>query len=671
MATVPDVEHGPKPAIPALNLIPSSVIRQGDHPELPAPLPGILEGYLTIMAGAGGVGKTFLAEQIARHQSSGVQLGRFPLPEEEAHTWCLFLEDVAALTQQRSLDIAALGTLPEDQHGIDTGHDTLWYVDDALRGTASLRQRLHEAKEGGRLPELIVIDYLHLFIGPQPPGASPVDWERQKLTALRELGIEYGLHILVLTHMNKSGAVNGTAALLNACDTLFVVEAKDDRNYAVLRCLKMRLAPMTDYAISRKANGSWGFDDQVFVSEAMADGIMRDVLAVLRKEGPRTLSQLVMHPAIPGQRETIRKALGRGRKRRWVTTRAGHWQIVPTDGDTNLRPEEGPPAAPLLPGQELCTVCGLPVPTAFAVDGAHLTCAPAPVTEVDPEAWLTEPEPPTGFRALDLLKKSVSRSRYTPVPRVDLEKRDAAPWIHITETMGGEPRWERQEVPMGGVRLLLDRNGSYPSACSSVPLAPNRLVPTGPLEKYDRERAGIYLVETPEWPEIATMPHPLGKIVRHGDEQVWIATSHMKLLSKLVEAGRIEPVIIRDSHTGKANESLFESFYKEARKAREQLVEAGGDPYVQYKRAVSKALRLLWPKAAKSPFWRPDWRTAMVAEASVRHWLKADGAVRAGAVLLALKNVDEALYWTENGEMPPGYVEGTMFGQVKRKEIEE
>jgi hypothetical protein len=168
---------------PALSLIPSSVIRQGDHPELPAPLPGILEGYLTIMAGAGGVGKTFLAEQIARHIGSGVQLGRFPLPDEgPAVTWCLFLEDVAALTQQRSLDIAELGSLLEDTQPADSGADTIWYCDDSLRGIASLRARLQEAKEAGdvqggpRLPELIIIDYLHLFIGSQPAGASPVEW---------------------------------------------------------------------------------------------------------------------------------------------------------------------------------------------------------------------------------------------------------------------------------------------------------------------------------------------------------------------------------------------------------------------------------------------------------------------------------------------------------------
>ncbi|MFE2214499.1 hypothetical protein ACFW93_21460, partial [Streptomyces canus] len=78
-------------------------------------------------------------------------------------------------------------------------------------------------------------------------------------------------------------------------------------------------------------------------------------------------------------------------------------------------------------------------------------------------------------------------------------------------------------------------------------------------------------------------------------------------------------------------------FYEATRKARTELVQVGGDPYKAYKTRLSIALRLLWPKRAeqRSPFWRPDWRMSMVAEASVRHWSVAFRAVQEGHQLLA------------------------------------
>lgn len=721
-----ELSNIPGSGLSPLVLVPSSVIRQGDHPELPAPLPGLLEGYLTILAGAGGVGKTFLAEQVARHIASGVQLGRFALPDDgPGVVWCLFLEDVAALTQQRSLDVAELGSLLEDHQEPNTGADTLWYCDDSLRGIASLRARLQEAKEAGdvqggpRLPELIIIDYLHLFIGSQPAGSSPVEWERQKLTALREVGIEYGCHVLVLTHMNKEGKVNGTASLLNACDSLFVVEAKDDRNYASLSCRKMRVSPMTDYALSRRANGTWGFDDQVFVSEAQADGIMRDILAVLRVEGPKTLSQLVMHPRVPSTRNAIRQALTRGRRRKWVTTSHGHWRITPQPGDTALRAPDAPTPPPadndrrpdgtyVLGDPAPCDRCGSPTsyrrggvphhvgdfcqPPAAAPPEPPAAAVPAPraaspaVGNLEPPAaadvpWFEDGDAKekSRFNGLAFMKHTIEVSRYHPVQAIRKEERDQEPWTLIRERMGGEPReadWSRTDIPLGGQLVLIDRNGSYPSACSSVPLAPNKLLHTGAQEGYDASRAGIYLVDLPTW-DHPQLPHPLGRMASAGEEQVWITTPHLKLLFALARDEKIRPVVIRDSWTGKANASLFQAFYKAARDARPKFLELNDpsmgqeNPYLLYKQSVSRPLRLLWPKGAKSPFWRPDWRTAMVAEASVRHWLKASSAVRNGALLVSLRNVDEALFWTEDGSLPPGYEEGPGYGQVKRKDVDQ
>ncbi|MEV6048795.1 type II toxin-antitoxin system prevent-host-death family antitoxin [Streptomyces xanthochromogenes] len=312
-----------------------------------------------------------------------------------------------------------------------------------------------------------------------------------------------------------------------------------------------------------------------------------------------------------------------------------------------------------------------------------------------------EEDEPEGapFPALKLLKDAVGRSKMHPIKVIRSEERDSGPWPLISEHMDGEPRWVHPDVtstrvpydrPNGkrvrrdqldvpdtfgdGVLCLIDRNGSYPSACSAVPLAPNKLLHTGPLEAFDKAGAGIYRIDIPQWGR-TDMPHPLGRIIDRPDDEgrVWVTTPHMKQLARLVRDGHLAAMpTIHDSWTGKANESLFKPFYEAARTARADLIQAGGEPYKAYKTRLSIALRLLWPKRQeqKSPFWRPDWRMSMVAEASVRHWTVAFKAVQEGHRLIALRNVDAAVFWTPPGTAPDTYRIGTGFGEVKAKFIQ-
>ncbi|GHC90096.1 DnaB-like helicase C-terminal domain-containing protein [Streptomyces flavofungini] len=307
-----------------------------------------------------------------------------------------------------------------------------------------------------------------------------------------------------------------------------------------------------------------------------------------------------------------------------------------------------------------------------------------------------EQDEPEGavFPALRILKDAVGRSKMHPIAVIRTQDRDSGPWPLISEDMDGEPRWvhpdvtservahtrangkrvrrDRLQLPDAfgeGVLCLIDRNGSYPSACSAVPLAPNKLLHTGPLEAFDKTQAGIYLIDIPPWNH-TDMPHPLGRIIERPDDQgrVWVTTPHIKQLEKLVREGHLDTApTIHDSWTGKANESLFKPFYAAARQARAELIETGGEPYKTYKTRLSIALRLLWPKRPeqRSPFWRPDWRMSMVAEASVRHWTTAFKAVREGHTLIALRNVDAAVFFTPNGTPPATYRTGTGFGEVK------
>ncbi|MFF7145728.1 DnaB-like helicase C-terminal domain-containing protein [Streptomyces sp. SID2888] len=324
---------------------------------------------------------------------------------------------------------------------------------------------------------------------------------------------------------------------------------------------------------------------------------------------------------------------------------------------------------------------------------------PTAGTEQTPEeggeddAWVQpgdEEEPSdTVFPALNILKDCMARSTYHPIPVIRKEDRDGEPWTIFREVMDGEPRWvhpdittektragkrDRLIVPEGfgtGLLCTIDRNGSYPSACSAVPLAPNKLLHTGPLKEIGKDRAGAFLITVPAWNH-RNMPHPLGRLAERTDDQgrAWVTTPHVRQLQKLIKNGFItEPLTVHDSWTGKANESLFKPFYEKARAARAELVQAGGEPYTEYKRRLSIALRLLWPKGEKinSPFWRPDWRMALVAEASVRHWSVAHRAAQAGHVLVALRNVDEAVFFTPDGQAPDTYKVGTGFGEVKVK----
>lgn len=303
------------------------------------------------------------------------------------------------------------------------------------------------------------------------------------------------------------------------------------------------------------------------------------------------------------------------------------------------------------------------------------------------------------FPALKILKDAVGRSKMHPIPVIRSEERDSGPWPLISERMDGEPRWvhpdvtatrvphinangkrvrrDKLDVPAGfgeGMLCLIDRNGSFPSACSAVPLAPNKLLHTGPLDAYDKAMAGIYLIDIPEWTR-TDMPHPwagssTGPTTTAACGSPPPTSSNCRNSSGNNHLAAMPTIY--DSWTGKANESLFKPFYEATRKARTELVQVGGDPYKAYKTRLSIALRLLWPKreGQRSPFWRPDWRMSMVAEASVRHWSVAFRAVQEGNRLVGLFNVDAAAFWTPDGTAPSTYRIGTGFGEVKAKFIE-
>ncbi len=303
-------------------------------------------------------------------------------------------------------------------------------------------------------------------------------------------------------------------------------------------------------------------------------------------------------------------------------------------------------------------------PTKVRVNGrpGHWGCLSRmnPVTEPEPERE-ARPEEISMFR---LLQESIAASRGRPVLRIAPAERETEPWALITEPMRGEHRY-RIDAPPGRTVKSWDRNGSYPSAMGNVPVAAAPLRRTGGIG-YSSAHAGIYQIPRFEWQE----PHPLGEIANQDTELWWVSTPHLRLCMKLAAHKHIDAPRIVDSWTANAVTTLFRQFSAHVSELRE-LARPDEDAYGEVKRKSSIAIRALWPKGSKSPFWRPDWSVSVRAEASVRHWVRADQAVQGGAELVRLGAVDEVAFLVppkaRSRWVPEPYVEGTGFGYVKVK----
>lgn len=308
--------------------------------------------------------------------------------------------------------------------------------------------------------------------------------------------------------------------------------------------------------------------------------------------------------------------------------------------------------------------CGCGTATKIRVFGrpglyAHLDRM-TPPAEPEPEREPSRDEV-SMFR---LLQDSITASRSRPVLRIAVKDRAVEPWALITERMRGEHRY-RIDAPAKSTVKTLDRVGSYPSAMGNVPVAAGPLQRTGAIG-YNTGNAGIYLIPRFDWEG----PHPLGEISDQDCETWWISTPHLRLCMRLAAHHRIEPVRIVDSWTNRSVTNLFKQFSTDVGERREDARD-NAEAYALVKRKSSIAIRSLWPKGARSPFWRPDWSVSVRAEAAVRHWARADQAIAAGAQLVKLGSVDEAAFVVparaRSNWIPEPYKEGTGFGYVSVK----
>jgi hypothetical protein len=320
-----------------------------------------------------------------------------------------------------------------------------------------------------------------------------------------------------------------------------------------------------------------------------------------------------------------------------------------------------------------CQVCGEPRTNA----DSHPDCVGAEGGDDGRPRW----------GGMSAMHAAIKTSRMKPIPWI-------APAGHPKATPGlttrNDPQWQAAEqVDIGAFAwrhpsigalddnalvITIDRNMSYPSACSSVPLAPNTLRKvTLEGDPKDAGLAGVARIIVPDWPDSSRLPHPLGRNAVPGQPLV-IPSGTLEELWALHRAGLIEEPRVTGAFMGRRNTSLFEPFYKAVTAARKEHAD---DPEmtIAIKRASSIAVRLLFPMSAKSPWWRPDWYGSLVGQAMIRHWIVARKAVlEHGAVLVGLGSVDEAAFLVPDGAdattwLPANYTAGGGPGQVKRKRI--
>lgn len=671
----------------------------GEHPRL---LDGFLYVGLTVLFSEPGLGKSMLTGSVEEHLAYGRPFG--PWIPERAHR-CLVLdfEGDMRLASERSLTNTPWGLLASD-HGrqmpADIEYENEFPGDGFFGRLGALEQRLEWAARDGQPYSYVRVDTMRLFIGAKPHGVNAYEWDAACLGRLNKLALRYDVALVMVHHTNKAGEVSGSTGV--AGSAVVVAQLKrnpDNDDECLLTSHKVRVDAPFRYPVVMDDRGRWQFTEDITPTQAALSGIKRDVVDLLTRRGPRTMADIV--EALPERnRQAIKTALRRLRDEYAVIYRHGMWRF------TQERIEEHPK----------CIVCGNQMEVYEAGQRMHPTCEPTPRDHQTVEKFLGIPAPASPadqepqearehcahqddgqeqeehqedehpetqrWPAMRELKAAIDKSRMKPLPCVLKVERESTPWSLVGEQLDGHFRtrsWTLAVPEHTQYVTLLDRNGSYMSAMSSVPVAPNKLTHTGALGCDPGERrplAGLFQILNFEWTD-PRIPHPLGRAVENiaPGQPVWVTGSHMDWLDQWAAKGIVPVVDVLDSWTGRRNTSLFEPFYKWSKLVREST---SGDERVEAKRAMSRAVRSLHPKQARSPFWRPDWHKAILAQAALRHWIKAYQAVtneEAPAVLLSIGAVDEVAFAVpaevEEPKLwvPPGYKLGAGYGEVKHKEL--
>lgn len=717
----PDIASSPSVAVATvLRTVGEATIRNRDYGDAPYVIPGLLYFGATVIYADGGLGKTVFAHALEQHLAYGRPFGGW-VTDQRHRCLVVSLEDDERQVGERSFRLMPAGGLDTDgrpeETEADGWHDMIehaFYVagDDFDRRLDNLRLHLTAEAEAGRPFGYVRIDTYGDFVGGKPRDTNAYEWDKHCTTRLNKLALQFDIALVLIHHTNKKGEFSGSEGLRGGVTTLAVLERSTEHpdDEAVLRSAKCRVAPEFAYALRKTESGVWEFTDEVRPTEAELQGMSRSCYSALVRGGPMTRQELARQFTGPVNSNSLQVCLSRLKRKGMLSYTQGQWRVAQTLTDEGRLPRR-------------CRAdCGQPLIEDLYGDGYHATCKPTrrpapsppppgegagaqlelgdapadppavpvprPADEGDEETRAAEREffgdesvRRSSRGAYKSMRDSIGRSRMKPLPNVPkvpkasmpaLRSRTEAPWTLVTEQMDGAHRWTAGRLPDEGFVTALDRTGSFPSACSSVPVAPNALHHTADPEHLGpdaRKRlAGIWRILVPVWLEKG-IGHPLGRLAEQGPGRaVWVTSAHLEHLDTLAARGRIGAVTVSEAWVGRRSTSLFERFSEAVRKIY-AMPESG--ERTAGKTGASQAIRALWTKDAPSPWHRPDWNASIRAEASVRHWIRADQAVTAGARLLALGATDEAHVWTPAepaaGWVPAPYVLGSKFGEVKIK----
>lgn len=645
-------------------------IRQRVYPEPLVLIPGLLTSGLTVLAAGPKIGKSVLSQQIEHYLSAGIPFKGWPAPRTRHRVLVLDLEGNAEATQDTSLRLAP--DVEDDRFG---GIEYLYQADLPMSGgmhalLVLLAEKLAAARAAGDPYTYVRIDTMRLFTGPNGGRTNAYDFDAQANATLNQLGLAYGCAVLVLHHLTKASEesgdwmerLSGSMGVSGSATSIWLLERARGASTGVWRTTSRRLRE-AEHALTYE-DGKWAFAENLTVDQAMHSGVPRKIIDYLTRHPTARWADL-RELGPPG---TVRKSLTRLGHSRTVQVVDGIWSLVRQPENPAEQPEPTRPDSGWGPGT---------IGDAAYEPPPHPQ-RPRQPAEPDPPA---DPDPEQVKSALGTLKDTIGTVETRachPIPLIRTEDRSEAPWSIATRASYGRHRWQHPALhEMDGSRsvVVIDRRASFPSAMSNVPVAPNKLLHTGPTE-YDHGRAGLYLIEVPaDATEGGRLGHVLG-IDAEGSETLWITTPGIRALVKGIG---ITPRIL-DSWTGKSVSNLFEGYNRwcrgirttlEAQRPAQDAPEYGAwaDEYAAFKATSSKAIRLIWPKSRESGLWRPDWHSAILAEANIRHWMVAR---RSGAELLAMANTDEAVFAIPGGAdpgawLPSGYVEGPRFGQVSVK----